>query len=199
MMKKCWNNVNRCCQDCYIAYIQLYSPCIGSHKTLNNYTEKKRKTNKSVVHCILTIFAETLHQATYNRYGFYLNSSQSPFPDAKYFGIKLCRLFFSNVLNRLPVKQLYTLCTKYFTKTATNSKIQRTNVSFAQWTNFYCITQKLEDISFSFWMDEGIKGIQPYWQNMWTQKRQCMSAAAAAAAVHHSDGQRDWQRWRRVG
>jgi len=31
---------------------------LGSHKTLNNFTEKKEK-NKSVTHSILTIFAET--------------------------------------------------------------------------------------------------------------------------------------------
>jgi len=112
-----------------IYYIYNFIRHLGSQKTLNNYTEKRRKTSKSVIHA----FSQYSQKRRLNKTDrpVYLNSLQSPFPDAKYFGIKLCRLFFSNVLNRLPVKQLYTLCTKYFTKTATNSKIQRTNVSFA--------------------------------------------------------------------
>jgi len=40
-------------------YIYNFIRHLGSHKTLKNYTEKRRKTNKSVIHSILTIFAET--------------------------------------------------------------------------------------------------------------------------------------------
>ena len=39
--------------------IQLYSPSRLPQKKLNNCTEKKEKTDKSVIRSILTIFTET--------------------------------------------------------------------------------------------------------------------------------------------
>jgi len=66
---------------------------IGSHKTLNNYREKQKEKNRQISH--------SQHSGNIRRdirlhltdRPIYLNSLQSPFLDAKYFCIKLCRLF----------------------------------------------------------------------------------------------------------
>ena len=79
-----------------IYYIYNFIRHLGSQKTLNNYTEKRRKTSKSVIHA----FSQYSQKRRLNKTDrpVYLNSLQSSFPGAKYFGIKFCRLFSATCL-----------------------------------------------------------------------------------------------------
>jgi len=82
--------------DSVTSFHPIYIRHLGSHKTLNNYTEKKRKqTTQSFTACSHIRRDIGLHLTDMP---IYLNSLQSAFLDAKHYCIKSCRLFSATCL-----------------------------------------------------------------------------------------------------